>query len=31
LVAALVAKGDGHLDHSALLALTAELSGRPAR
>jgi 2-hydroxy-3-oxopropionate reductase len=30
LVAALVAKG-GHLDHSALLALTAELSGRPAR
>ena len=31
LVAALFARGDGHLDHCALLKLTAELSGRPCR
>jgi len=30
LVAALVARGDGGLDHSGLLKLVAELSGRPA-
>jgi 2-hydroxy-3-oxopropionate reductase len=30
LIAALVARGDGDLDHSALLKLTAELSGRPS-
>jgi 2-hydroxy-3-oxopropionate reductase len=31
LVAALVARGDGDLDHSALLKLVTELSGLPAR
>jgi 2-hydroxy-3-oxopropionate reductase len=30
LVAALVSRGDGHLDHSGLLKLTAELSRPPA-